>query len=98
MTLPEIKMERGSVFLSTMGEPALGRSTAPPPRGSTPPRWAKTQGDSETIRKVAARQARKEENAISPPGEGSKPRNVAIPAYGSPKNRPAERSSRDRRG
>src|ERR1700731_2822111 len=70
ITLPEIKTERGSVFLSMMGEPAVGRSTAPPPRGSPPPRWAKTQSGSVAIRKVAARQARKEENAISPPGEG----------------------------
>src|SRR5882724_3716427 len=34
MTLPEMKTVRGSVFLSRMGDPALGRSTAPPEWGS----------------------------------------------------------------
>src|SRR5882724_9343500 len=70
MTLPEMKTVRGSVFLSRMGDPALGRSTAPPEWGS-PLRWAKAQGASVAIANVAASRERKEENAIGPPGEGS---------------------------
>src|SRR5258707_15046552 len=96
MTLPETKTERESVFRSTMGEPALGRSTAPPEWGSPPPRWATAQGTSVAIANVAARRAQKEENAIGPPGKEQA--DGERPPHGRPKERITERSSRVRRG
>src|SRR5260221_3629443 len=96
MTLPETKTERESVFRSTMGDPALGRSTAPPEWGSPPPRWATAQGTSVAIANVAARREQKEENAIGPPGKDQA--DVERQPHGSPKERGAERSSCVRRG
>src|SRR5258708_16177418 len=91
MTLPETKTERESVLRSTMGEPALGRSTAPPEWGSPPPRWATAQGTSVAIANVAARREQKEENAIGPPGKDQA--DVERQPYGRPQQRGAERKS-----
>src|SRR5690349_15023697 len=68
-TLPEMKTERGLEFFSTIGDPALDISTAPPAReGSMAPlRWAETHGTRVAITRVAVKQQREEGKAICPP-------------------------------